>query len=53
MVQSDDAFVVRSRWRPRGQINDHERFQVLRVRDAKIFAMREYRTGREAMKAAR
>jgi hypothetical protein len=53
MAQSKDAFVVRLEWRPRGANEDREQFQVLRVRGDMVHEMRDYRTGREAMKAAR
>jgi hypothetical protein len=53
ITHTKDAVVVRLQWRHRGASEDHERFQVLRVRGDEVFEMREYRTSREALKAAR
>jgi hypothetical protein len=46
------GFVVRLQWRPRGFDEDRELFQVLRLRDDKIREMADYRTARDATRAA-
>jgi hypothetical protein len=50
---SAGAFVVRLQWRPRGGGQDEERFQMLATREGKVYEMRDYRTERDAKKAAR
>jgi hypothetical protein len=51
--QSGSAFVVRLQWCPREASDDVQRFQMLATRDGKIYEMRDYRTERDATKAAR
>jgi hypothetical protein len=50
---SGSAFIVRLHWRPAGADADREQFQVLRTRNDKVIEMRDYRTEREAKRAAR
>jgi hypothetical protein len=47
------AFVVRLQWRPVGEADDREMFQVLRVRDDQIQEMADYRSLGSATKTAK
>jgi hypothetical protein len=48
-----NCLVVRLQFRPRGRGQDREMFEVLSLRDDKIREMADYRTGREATRAAK
>jgi len=47
-----NSAVVRLRWRPKGEHEDREMFQVLRMRGDKIREMADYRSARAADRAA-
>jgi hypothetical protein len=44
--------VVRLLWRPKGEAEDRELFQVVRMRGDKIRELADYRTARAAARAA-
>jgi hypothetical protein len=47
-----DGFVVRLHWLPPTENKERELFQVLRLDGDRIRTMRDYRTAKEATKAA-
>ena len=53
VIHESGGTFVRLQWRPHGESQDDERYQMLATRDGKVYEMRDYRTEREATKAPR